>query len=113
MLLSGLFGITSVVGGLYLCVWLDSAGGGAIMLFCTLQFLVVLVAAPRYGLLARWLRLRRMAPQQLLEDILITMLRANGSPLSPTVLKDRVEHTGNLNRALTVLAQQDSIRREG
>ncbi len=112
MLLSGLFGITSVVGGLYLCVWLDSAGGGAIMLFCTLQFLVVLVAAPRYGMLARWLRLRRMAPQQLLEDILITMLRANGSPLSQVVLKDRVEPAGNLNRALTVLVQQGSIRRE-
>ena len=110
MVLSGLFGITSVVGGLYLCVWLDSAGGGAIMLFCTLQFLVVLVAAPRYGMLARWLRLKRMAPQQLLEDILITMLRANGSPLSAGVLKDRLDHTGNVNRALNVLVQQGTVR---
>jgi manganese/iron transport system permease protein/iron/zinc/copper transport system permease protein len=64
MVLAALFGISSVVGGLYLCVWLDSAGGGAVMLFCTLQFLVVLAVAPRYGLLARWLRRRRLVPQQ-------------------------------------------------
>ena len=60
--LAALFGVTSVVGGLYLCVWLDSAGGGAIMLFCTLQFLVVLVVAPKYGLFSRWMRLRNLIP---------------------------------------------------
>lgn len=78
MMLAALFGVTSVVGGLYLCVWLDSAGGGAVMLFCTLQFLVVLVFAPRYGLLARWLRLRRLVPQQVIEDVLITAQRRQG-----------------------------------
>lgn len=75
MVLSALFGVTSVVGGLYLCVWLDSAGGGAIMLFCTLQFLVVLAVAPKYGLFARWMRLRNLVPQQVIEDILTTVLR--------------------------------------
>ncbi|WP_136810393.1 iron chelate uptake ABC transporter family permease subunit [Desulfosediminicola flagellatus] len=75
MMLAGVFGVTSVVGGLYLCVWLDSAGGGAIMLFCTLQFLVVLAVAPKYGLMARWLRLKRLIPQQVVEDILTTILR--------------------------------------
>jgi Mn-dependent DtxR family transcriptional regulator len=75
MLLSAVFGVSSVVGGLYLCIWLDSAGGGAIMLFCTLQFLVVLVVAPRYGMLSRWLSRRKMVPQQVLEDILATVFR--------------------------------------
>nr|WP_320012547.1 hypothetical protein [uncultured Desulfobulbus sp.] len=28
MVLAALFGVSSVVGGLYLCVWLYSAGGG-------------------------------------------------------------------------------------
>ncbi|MCG8614974.1 MAG: metal ABC transporter permease [Desulfobacterales bacterium] len=78
MALSALFGVTSVVGGLYLCVWLDSAGGGAIMLFCTLQFLVVLTVAPKYGLLSRWLRLRSLVPQQTVEDVLTTVLRYDG-----------------------------------
>lgn len=76
MVLAALFGFTSVLGGLYLCVWLDSSGGGAIMLFCTLQFLAVLIFAPRYGLLARRMRLKRMVPQQLLEDVLGVLVRA-------------------------------------
>jgi manganese/iron transport system permease protein/iron/zinc/copper transport system permease protein len=75
MMLSALFGISSVVGGLYLCIWLDSAGGGAIMLFCTLQFLAVLVIAPRYGMLSRWLQRRKMVPQHVLEDILAAVYR--------------------------------------
>lgn len=90
MMLAGFFGVTSVVGGLYLCVWLDSAGGGAIMLFCTLQFLVVLAVAPKYGLLARWLRLKRLVPQQVVEDVLTTILRYDSvTPLS--VIRKYVE----------------------
>lgn len=75
MWLAALFGVTGVVGGLYLSVWMDSSGGGAVMLFVTLQFVAVLVLAPRYGLLSRWLRLRRMIPQQVTEDILGTAMR--------------------------------------
>ena len=81
MVLSAAFGVSSVVVGLYLCMWLDSSGGGAIMLFCTMQFLVVLVIAPHYGLLARWLGLRRMVPQQLVEDILGAIVRGEGAPV--------------------------------
>ncbi len=77
--LAALFGVTSVIGGLYLCIWLDSAGGGAIMLFCTLQFLVVLLVAPRYGLLARWQRRLRVVPQQLYEDILSAVLKGGAA----------------------------------
>ncbi len=91
MLLSALFGLTSVLGGLYLCVWLDSSGGGAIMLYCTFQFLVVLVLAPRYGLLARKLRLRRMVPQQLQEDILGAILRAQDEHMSLDALQKGLE----------------------
>jgi manganese/iron transport system permease protein/iron/zinc/copper transport system permease protein len=82
MWLAAFFGVTSVLGGLYLCVWLDSSGGGAIMLFCTFQFLGVLILAPRYGLLAGWMRRRRITPQELQEDILGALVRRKGEPLS-------------------------------
>ncbi len=109
MALAALFGVTSVVGGLYLCVWLDSAGGGAIMLFCTLQFLVVLTAAPRYGLLARWLRLRNLVPQQVMEDVLTTILRQEeATPLS--VIRQHVPHSTSLSRALQQMAQDNLIQ---
>jgi len=100
MMLAALFGTTSIIGGLYLCVWLDSAGGGAIMLFSTLQFLVVLAVAPKYGLLARWLRLRNLIPQQVVEDILTTVLRyGQATPLS--VIRTYVESGKGLQRALS------------
>jgi ABC-type Mn2+/Zn2+ transport system permease subunit/Mn-dependent DtxR family transcriptional regulator len=88
MVLAAVFGVTSVVGGLYLCIWLDSSGGGAVMLFCTFQFLVVLILAPRYGLLSNWLRLKRMVPQQLVEDVLGSVLRFRGRPAAISDLSE-------------------------
>ena len=99
MWLAALFGVTSVIGGLYLCVWLDSAGGGAIMLFCTLQFLVVLLVAPKYGLLARWQRMHNLIPQQQVEDILTTILRY-GKPTPMEVIVQYVEQDKGLKKAL-------------
>lgn len=113
MMLAGLFGVTSVLGGLYLCMWLDSAGGGAIMLFCTFQFLVVLAVAPRYGLLARWIRLRRMVPQELVEDVLVSILRAGGEPVAvdglQTHVRQRTMHTG---KAVKLMARQGLLQGE-
>lgn len=109
MALAALFGVTSVVGGLYLCVWLDSAGGGAIMLFCTLQFLAVLVVAPKYGLLARWLRLRNQVPQQIVEDVLTTILR-NDKQGSMETIKHYVEDGVALNRAIRQMIQDGLLR---
>jgi len=110
MLLAALFGVTSVIGGLYLCVWLDSAGGGAVMLFCTLQFLVVLVLAPRYGVLARWLRLRRLVPQQVVEDVLISVLRQErDTPLPVLQRYVQVQQPTVLHKALRQMEQDGLI----
>jgi manganese/iron transport system permease protein/iron/zinc/copper transport system permease protein len=108
MLLAALFGVTSVVGGLYLCVWLDSAGGGAVMLFCTLQFLAVLAVAPHYGLLARWLRLRHLVPQQVVEDVLTTILRHDGTTPA-AVIRQYAEQPTNLTKALRQMGQEGLI----
>ncbi|MEW6347486.1 MAG: iron chelate uptake ABC transporter family permease subunit [Thermodesulfobacteriota bacterium] len=109
MLVSALFGLSGVVGGLYLCMWLDSAGGGAIMLFCTFQFLVVLVVAPRYGLLAGWMRRRAMIPQELLEDILASVLRARGEPLALSVLDQFVDGRGRELRSVVRSMQKQGL----
>lgn len=109
MWLAGFFGLTSVVGGLYLCVWLDSAGGGAIMLFCTLQFLVVLAIAPKYGLLTRWLRLKRLVPQQTVEDVLTTILRYDGVTSIADIKKYVNEQPKKLKRALQRMIQDDLL----
>jgi manganese/iron transport system permease protein/iron/zinc/copper transport system permease protein len=110
MILAAIFGITSVIGGLYLCVWLDSSGGGAIMLFCTLQFLVVLLLAPRYGLLARWMRLRRMVPQQLVEDILGTVVRHGDEPVAIEDIEPYLQSRDGITRAVRSLVSQGLLK---
>lgn len=113
MALAALFGVTSVVGGLYLCVWLDSAGGGAIILFCTFQFLVVLAVAPKYGLLARYQRLRKMIPQQLIEDILTSILR-HGQGADTGLIRQHVDATEKgLEKALTQMVQDELLAFSG
>jgi len=54
MILAAIFGVTSVLVGLYLSLLINAAAGATIMLFASMQFLVVLIVAPKYGLLARW-----------------------------------------------------------
>lgn len=111
MVLGALFGVTSIVGGLYLCVWLDSSGGGAIMLFCTLQFLLVLVVAPKYGLFARWMRLRNLIPQQLVEDILTTILR-HGDTVSLSFIQQYVMAGKRLEKALHQMIMDGFLQRD-
>jgi manganese/iron transport system permease protein/iron/zinc/copper transport system permease protein len=112
MALAALFGVTSVVGGLYLCVWLDSAGGGAVILFCTLQFLVVLMVAPKYGLLARWLRLKRLVPQQVVEDVLTIILRRDGIVPVSVIRSFMVDHQ-RLGRALQRMVHDGLLLQSG
>ncbi len=69
--LAAVFGVTAVVGGIGWANWVGTiAPGPAIVCFATLQFLLTLLLAPRYGILADWLRKRAMVPQRLVEDVL-------------------------------------------
>ena len=111
MVLAALFGISSVVGGLYLCVWLDSAGGGAVMLFCTFQFLVVLFVALKYGMLARWRRLKRLVPQQAVEDVLTTILRYD-QPTPLAIIEQYADHPKALPKVLKHMLEKGQIRLE-
>lgn len=108
MILSAFFGLTSIIGGLYLCFWLDSSGGGAIMLFCTFQFLIVLLIAPRYGLLARWIKLRKIIPQQLTEDILGTIARY--APVSSDQVRKLLPEHVKIQRAIKTLISEGHIQ---
>ncbi|MEW4453477.1 iron chelate uptake ABC transporter family permease subunit [Bremerella sp. JC817] len=73
--LAALFGISSVVCGVYLSVWLNVATSPPIVLFSTAQFIVVLVFSPKFGLLPTWFRRRAAIPHTLAEDILGCMRR--------------------------------------
>lgn len=54
MLLSALVGAASSVAGLYLSFYVNVASGPAIVLICTLFFLLAFFFSPRQGLINRW-----------------------------------------------------------
>jgi manganese/iron transport system permease protein/iron/zinc/copper transport system permease protein len=73
--LAALFGFTSFILGYFLAVRINVAPGSAIVVIATLQFLLALVFAPRYGLLAEWWRRNMAVAQTVVEDILGWMIR--------------------------------------
>jgi manganese/iron transport system permease protein len=56
MLISSVLGAFSGIAGLYISWHTDLAAGGTIVLTATVIFLVVMVLAPRHGLIAHALR---------------------------------------------------------
>ncbi len=113
MIIAAISGVTSVIGGLYLSVWLNAAGGVSIMLFCTLQFIAVLIFAPRYGLMADWLRRKRLVPQQLLEDILRSVHKLGGEnvPISNIANSIKVE-LGKVKKAITSMISEGLLDKQ-
>ena len=47
----------------------------------TFIFLLTLVFAPRYGMLADWIRKTNSVPQEVMEDVLGAMLREGGTAI--------------------------------
>ncbi len=70
MCVAAAISVVCVIGGLYFSEWVNSSGGGAIMLVGFLMFLFGLVVAPRHGLLASAWRRRAAVPQVDVEDVL-------------------------------------------
>jgi ABC-type Mn2+/Zn2+ transport system permease subunit len=61
MVISAGVGVLSGIFGLYFSFYANIASGPAIVLMCTAFFLLAFFFAPGRGLLARWLKDRRMA----------------------------------------------------
>lgn len=84
MFLAALFGVLSVVAGLYFSEWVNASGGGSIMFTGFLLFLAGLILAPKYGVLANWLRRQRLVPQSDIEDVLKAALASADHTLPHT-----------------------------
>lgn len=77
LVLSATFAVSSFLIGFAFSEWLNVAPGSSIVLISTVQFLIVFVLAPRYGMLANWLRRRAIVPQSAAEDVLGALLRGD------------------------------------
>lgn len=104
LMMSALFGFTSFLLGYIASEQANVAPGSAVVVASAAQFAVVLCVAPRYGMFADWLRRRRIVPQQLVEDVLGSVLRApeDRVPLA-TVIGHVAGRTPEIQRAIRSL----------
>jgi manganese/iron transport system permease protein/iron/zinc/copper transport system permease protein len=114
LVVSAIFGVSAFMLGYFLSEAINVAPGSAIVVAGCAQFLTVLIIAPRYGLVADWLRRRNMVPQQIVEDVLGELLRAPQHRLTFAALAKQVPGKGAMLRpALNSLEKQDLLAYTG
>ncbi|MEM8681138.1 MAG: iron chelate uptake ABC transporter family permease subunit, partial [Planctomycetota bacterium] len=113
-MLAAAFGVSGVVGGLYVSTWVGTIGTGpAIVVFTTLQFLVVLLVSPRYGMIADWYRRWSTVPQQLVEDILGCFRADQDRRVTLDFLNRYIDSPpAEVRRGLRWLVKQDLLERD-
>lgn len=106
MVLSVIFGLVSLLLGLYLCVWLNTTSLGTIIVISLLQLFIVLLFAPQ-GIIFSWLDAKRVIPEILLENILVVLYRNGGFAKQSFVFKSVDE------REKTIVAGIRIVIRDG
>jgi len=113
LLVSAFFGWTSFMIGYAAASFIGVSPGPAVVVSGTLQFLVVLALAPRYGLIADFARKRMTVPQELVEDVLGAILRASDKHVKTADVVAFVEgRTDRIQRAIRALERQDMLELE-
>jgi len=100
--------------GFWIGFWLSwvcgSSPGPTIVVSSTLIFIAVLIFAPRYGILADWVRKVSAVPQEVMEDVLGCITRYK-SPQVPVahVVKSVTNRNMQIRRAIRLLVRQDLL----
>lgn len=111
--LSMLIGVIGFWLGFFLAMFAGASPGAAVVVTMTGLFLVTLVLAPRYGLLADWSRRNSAVPQEIMEDVLGSVLRAKGKrvAIAEIIGKLKFPHR-RTRRAIRRLARRDLLDME-
>lgn len=114
IVLSMVIGVIGFWLGFLLATLVGASPGASVVVTMTGLFLLTLTFAPQYGLLADYLRRNSSVPQEMMEDVLGSVLR---SPEKAVPIADIVRNVGNPNgrvrRAITMLARQDLLDVDG
>jgi manganese/iron transport system permease protein/iron/zinc/copper transport system permease protein len=113
ILLSVLFGVVGYWLGFFFATLTGGAPGASVVVTMTFLFLLTLTFAPRYGLLADWIRKSSAIPQEVMEDVLGAVLRAPGMSVPITEIEQKVTTRNmEIRRAITMLSRQDLVEVE-
>ena len=96
--------------GFWLSIVLGASPGASIVVTMSLIFMCSLVLAPKYGLLADWLRQVRQIPQELKEDVLGVIWRSEDKRIEiKKLLQSRPDPDAKLKRTVSMLMRQDFL----
>jgi manganese/iron transport system permease protein/iron/zinc/copper transport system permease protein len=111
---SAIIGVLGFWFGFWIANWAGAAPGSSVVVVMTLMFLGSMVVAPRYGLLADYLRRRNTVPQEVMEDVLGAILRSEGQKVSiANVLEHVDDQNPRIRTAISMLARQDLLDIDG
>ena len=108
--ISAIFGAVGYWLGFGVAVAVGASPGASIVVTMTLLFMFALVAAPRYGLLADWIRRSNSIPQEIREDVLGAIWREDDRRISMKELLQKVSSPNRKIRfAIATLVRQDYL----
>lgn len=110
IVLSVVIGVLGFWLGFALATFVGASPGASVVVTMTCIFMVALTFAPRYGLLADWIRRSSAIPQEVMEDVLGAVLRAKGKSVAISEIERNVT-TPNLKirRAIGMLSRRDLL----
>ncbi|MEQ8785298.1 MAG: iron chelate uptake ABC transporter family permease subunit [Pirellulaceae bacterium] len=101
-------GVTGFLAGFFASRWIGAAPGSTIVVAQSLQFVVALVVAPRYGMIAGWWRRRTAVPQDIVEDVLGVVIKGEGHTAPIEEVVEKVEGRPSVvRRAVRALLKRD------
>lgn len=113
LVISASIGILGYWLGFFLTIQIGSSPGPTIVVTMTMIFLLVLVIAPRYGILADWIRRTNAVPQEIMEDVLGAVLRAPGKAVAINEIVNTVASPNiRVRRAIRMLARKNLLQFE-
>jgi len=108
--LSMVIGVVGFWLGFLLATLGGASPGASVVVTMTSIFLLTLTFAPRYGLLADWLRRNSAVPQEIMEDVLGSILRAKGKRVTvDQIVRSVSKPATRIRRAIKLLGRQDLL----
>ena len=107
---SAIIGVIGFWLGFAISAMIGALAGASIVVTSTLIFMGVLVFAPRYGIMADWIRKSSSVPQEVMEDVLGCILRYKSESVPMAhVVKTVTNRNMQIRRAVRSLARQDLL----
>lgn len=114
ILISVAIGVTGFWLGFGLATLTGGAPGASVVVTMTAIFMITWTVAPRYGLLADWIRKSSAIPQEVMEDVLGAVLRAHGKSVPITEIEKNVTSPNmKIRKAISMLVRQNLLDKEG